>query len=139
MTYVTEEDAIVCYFVPMVKLVRSGGYKIIETWGETRILSLDGGENYAWVFAGDEIGEILVSTKKRFASHYTLVKGKFRLYEVKRESKLSDGFHLELYVGEGLWQGYLLPSGLPKNKEIRHKILPTQQIITETSNLRFVN
>ncbi|MDP2671184.1 MAG: hypothetical protein Q8P13_01850 [bacterium] len=122
----------------MIKLERSGNYKIIETSEETRVLALDESENYAWVYAGGEIGEILVATKKKFVGHYTLVRGKYRLYEVEGELGLSTGFHLELYVGEGSWQGYLLPTGLPKNKNIRNKILPSSQIITQTSNLHLL-
>jgi hypothetical protein len=121
----------------MIKLLKQGSYKIVETWGETRILVLDDRDRYAWVVAAG-IGEILVTTKKRFNKLYTLARGKFRLYEVKDEPKLTGVQHLELYVGEGFWQGYLLPTGLPKNKDIRNKIVPTNQIITETSNLRLL-
>ena len=120
----------------MVKLVLQGKYKIIETWGETRILILDDKDRYAWIHASG-IGEILVTTKKKFTSHYTIARGKFRVYEVRKEAELIDGLHLELYVGEGLWQGYLLPTGLPKNKDIRNKIVPTNQIITQASLARF--
>src|SRR3989344_5030033 len=121
----------------MIKLVKQGNYKILETWGETRILNLDDKNNYAWVLAKN-IGEILVATKKTFNSLYTLSRGKYRLYQVTEEKNLIAGAHLELYVGEGEWQGYLLPTGLPKGKDIRNKIIPTFQIITLASNLRLV-
>lgn len=122
----------------MIRVVKDGRYKITETWGETRIISLDEREHYAWVYAGKEIGEILVVTKKKFSSHYTLARSRYRLYQVREEKDLSDGFHLELCVGEGFWQAYLLPNGLPSGVDRRNKLIPTAQIITQPSLLRLV-
>jgi hypothetical protein len=51
------------------------------------------------------------------------------MYLVKDEPNLSDLTHLELLVGEGVWQGYLLPIGLPNGVK-RRKIIPTKEIIT---------
>jgi len=56
--------------------------------------------------------------------------GQFRLYDVKDEPKLTDLIHLELFVGGGLWQGYLLPTGLPTDKDKRNRIIPTDELIT---------
>lgn len=123
----------------MIKLAEQGTYKIVETWGETRLIVLNETNCFAWVYAGDEIGEILVATKKKFSDQYTLARGKYRLYEVDQENGLSKGEHLELYIGEGFWQGYILPTGFPKGRNVRNKIIPTRQIITEASRLRLLN
>lgn len=122
----------------MIKLIKQGDYKIVETWGETRILDLGSNGKFSWIFAKN-IGEILVTTKKNFNNLYTLARGQFRLYEVRGEPNLTDLKHLELYVGEGSWQGYLLPTGLPNEKDIRNRIIPTPEIITQTSGLRLLS
>ena|SRR3990167_10275670 len=119
----------------MIKLQKQGNYKVVETWGQTRILILDRNASFAWI-AAKGIGEILVTTKKKFNKLYCLVRGRFRIYEVEKEPRLTRGQHLELYIGEGYWQGYLLPTGLPKDKDIRNKIVPINQIITKASTLR---
>jgi hypothetical protein len=121
----------------VIRLVNQGSYKLIGTWGGTKILILNDKDRFAWMHAGDKIGEILVSTRKKFADHYTLARGKFRIYEVRNRDKQNTGTHLELYIGEGMWQGFLLPKGLPKGRDIRNKIIPTHQVITEASRLRF--
>jgi hypothetical protein len=38
---------------------------------------------------------------------------------------------LELSVGGGQWQGYLLLTGLPTAKKIRSRIEPTDEIIAK--------
>lgn len=114
----------------MIKVMREGSYKLIETKAHTKILSLDG-RDYAWINAGD-IGEILVSTYKPYETDCVLAIGKFRIYDVKGESNLTDLLHLELFVGFGHWQGYLLTTGLPTEGAIRKRIIPTPELITKT-------
>jgi hypothetical protein len=53
------------------------------------------------------------------------------MYDVKDESTLTDLVHLELHAGIGIWQGYLLPTGLPAGSKIRNRIIPTKEIITK--------
>jgi hypothetical protein len=114
----------------MIKLLKEGSYKLIETRGHTKILNL-GGKNYAWVNAAG-IGEILVSTYMPFKTDYVLAVGKFRIYDVKDEENLTDLLHLELFVGFGQWQGYLLTTGLPTSEAIRKRIIPTSELITRS-------
>jgi hypothetical protein len=118
----------------MIKLITNGTYKLIETSSYTKILLFDMNgkpQFYAWINAED-IGEILVTTHKPHRVDHTLAVGKFRLYEVKAEPKLTDLIHLELLVGEGLWQGYLLPVGMPNGVK-RRRIIPTKEIITKST------
>jgi hypothetical protein len=115
----------------MLRLVQEGSYKLIETKRQIKILSLDKKETFAWISVAD-IGEILVATHKPHKTDHILAIGRYRLYEVKNESGLTDVLHLELYVGEGLWQGYLLLTGLPRDKKVRVRIVPTREIITKT-------
>ncbi len=115
----------------MIQLQESGAYKLIETKGHTKILFLDT-KTFAWVNAAG-IGEILVSSHRNHVEDYILATGKFRIYEVKDEPELTDLTHLELLVGRGVWQGYLLPTGLPTEEKNRNRIIPTKEIITKTT------
>jgi hypothetical protein len=116
----------------MIKILRHGTYKLIETKAHTKILTLDGRETFAWINAAD-IGEILVASHKKHQADHILAKSRYRLYEVKDEADLTDLMHLELYVGDGVWQGYLLPTGLPDNKK-RRRIIPTREAITKATH-----
>lgn len=116
----------------MIRVVESGKYILIETKGQIKILILEKKISYAWVSI-EPIGEILVASHKTHKANHILAVGNYRLYDVKDEKNLSDRLHLELYVGDGVWQGYLLPTGLPTDKKIRNGIIPTHEIITKTS------
>jgi len=112
----------------MVTTRRSGFYKLIETKHHTRMLYL-GEEVYAWLLlpAG---AEILVSVHTIHSTDNVLSMGHYRLYDVQGELHLSDHQHLELQVGEGHWQGYLLLTGLPDSRKKRSRIIPTHEVIT---------
>lgn len=112
----------------MIRLMRSGTYRLIETKKNTKILYLDN-DTYAWVEPPD-IGEILVVSHTLHRSDDTLSMGHFTLYEVKEEPYLTDLYHLELEYGRKSWQGYLLPTGLPDTHKHKAKIIPSTQIIT---------
>lgn len=113
----------------MISIVRRGHYQLIETRGQTKILILDEKEMFAWINAG-AIGEILVTSHRSHKADCVLASGAYRLYKVFDEPYLSDQLHLELYVGTGTWQGYLLPTGLPTDVKKRNRIIPTKEIIT---------
>lgn len=113
----------------MIKLLKAGNYQLIETKGQVKILSLDD-QTFAWVNAA-EIGELLVSSQNPHKTDHILALGKYRLYEVGDEAHFTDLEHLELFVGEGKWQGYLLTSGLPDQNNKRKRIIPTDEIITK--------
>jgi hypothetical protein len=123
------------YAVIMIKLLDQGTYHLIETHGHTKILTLDNKKTFAWVNAQD-IGEILVTSHKSHVVDHLLSVGKYRLYEVKDEKDFTDLQHLELFVGEGLWQGYLLTKGLPNDEKMRNRIIPTKEIITKVTRSR---
>jgi len=113
----------------MITLIDEGKYKLLETKGQIKILTLNGENTYAWVDL-EGIGEILVSSHRPHETDTTLGLGRFKLYGVEDEPKLSDQLHLELSVGEGAWQGYLLPTGLPEGKKVRSRIIPTKETIS---------
>lgn len=117
----------------MIQLIKSGKYSLTETKSQTKILILDDKKTFAWVNAED-IGEILVTSHKSHETDNVLALGNYRLYEVDNDPDLSDQKHLELLVGEGVWQGYLLPTGLPTEKKKRNRIIPTKEIITKTTH-----
>lgn len=114
----------------MIKLLQEGSYSLTETKGQSKILILDNKQTFAWVYI-KEIGEILVTSHKKHKSDHVLAIGKYRLYEVENEPQLTDLIHLELHAGNGTWQGYLLLTGLPSEKDIRARIIPTDEIITK--------
>lgn len=93
---------------------------------------------YAWVKPAN-IGEILVATHKVHKTDYILSMGSYTLYKVEDEPHLSDHTHLELEVGQGTWQGYLLLTGLPTDSHIRGRIIPTNETITANSDYEYLN
>jgi hypothetical protein len=117
----------------MIKVVKTGSYKLIETKEQTKILILDAKDTFAWVNL-EGIGEILVTSHKTHKADTVLSVGHYRLYDVEDEPKLSDQLHLELSVGEGIWQGYLLPTGLPTDVKKRNRVIPTIEVITKSKN-----
>jgi hypothetical protein len=117
----------------MIKIIQDGSYQLIETKGQTKILNLDDKKFFAWVNAAD-IGEILVTSQNIHKSDCILSIGKYRLYEVNEEPEFADLQHLELFVGNGIWQGYLLPTGLPTKQKKRNRIIPTNEVITKSTH-----
>lgn len=115
----------------MIKLIDNGHYSLIQTHKQTKIMTL-GRKTFAWVVAG-KIGEILVTTHKPHEIDHILALGNYRMYEVEDEPNLMDLIHLELFVGGGKWQGYVLPTGLPTDKKKKSEIIPTDEIITKTA------
>lgn len=112
----------------MITVVQKGSYRLIETRGHVKVLKLDG-TSYAWILAAG-IGEILVTSHNPHRTDHILAAGAYRLYDVDDEPVFSDQPHLELNVGEGLWQGYLLPSGLPNDQKRRVRIIPTKEVVS---------
>lgn len=125
-----------CYVLPnLISLRRKGTYKLIETKNQTKVLLLDGTETYAWVNLAN-IGEILVTSHNIHKTDNVLAVGKYQLFDVKDEPKLADLLHLELQVGGGQWQGYLLLTGLPTDADKRNRIIPTHEIISTNPELK---
>lgn len=116
----------------MIKVLQEGRYTLTETQKQIKILNLNHNpmHTFAWINAG-EIGEILVSSHKKHKVDHILATGQYRIYQVKNEPKLVDLTHLELHVGNGTWQGYLLPTGLPDEDKKRNRIIPTQEVVTK--------
>jgi hypothetical protein len=102
---------------------------LIETKGQTKVLYL-GDKTYAWVEPAD-IGEILVHSHNVHKTDCVLSIGDYVIYKVDDEPELSDQQHLELETGKKSWQGYLLLTGLPTDKKIRGRIIPTTEVITK--------
>ncbi|HMS22985.1 MAG TPA: hypothetical protein PKA38_04470 [Candidatus Levybacteria bacterium] len=116
----------------VIRLIKIGHYVLFETKTDTKILRMDETKSFAFIFA-QEIGEILVSSKNTHKINCVLSRGNYRMYEVINEPNLTDLTHLELFVGEGHWQGYLLPNNMPGSKKKRTRIIPTKEVITKTS------
>ncbi|EKD65355.1 MAG: hypothetical protein ACD_50C00113G0001 [uncultured bacterium] len=115
----------------MIKLIERGTYRLIETKRQIKILILEDKRSYAWINAG-AIGEILVASHSPHKADHILTVGRYRIYGVKDEPKLTDLLHLELLAGDGVWQGYLLTKGLPTVDDKRVRIIPTKEAITRS-------
>jgi hypothetical protein len=115
----------------MIKLEQSGDYRLIHTKGQVQILILDKHQTFAWVYAED-IGEILVSSHTPHKADHVLSVGPYRIYRAEDEPNLTDTLHLELMVGGGTWQGYLLVTGLPNEEKKRSRIIPTHELISRS-------
>ena len=115
----------------MITQIKQGNYKLIETSEKTKILILDSKDNFAWINAG-EIGEVLCFVGGGYKEQKVVAMGEYKLYSVKDEPKLTDLEHLELQVGENLWQGYLLPTGLPSAEDQKNRVIPTEELVCKT-------
>lgn len=113
----------------MIDLISAGEYSLLETKDNTKILKLARfHHDFAWVMAKN-IGELLVTTHKEHPIDSVLCCGEYKLYKVSSEPNLVDNWHLELDVGRGKKQGYLLLTGLPDDNKVRGRIIPTKELI----------
>jgi hypothetical protein len=113
----------------MIKLITQGNYRLVGTRDKQKMLYL-GNQGYLWAYAKG-IGELLTFSKHSHKPQYLLAENTYKLYQVKDEPKLVDLKHLELSVGKNKWQGYLLLTGLPTQKKIRSRIIPTEEVISQ--------
>lgn len=113
----------------MITVIKTGDYRLVGTKGKTMLLILDGTQVFSWIDATG-FGDILGVSHAQHDRGRIFAIGKYRLYDVQDEQGLTDVEHLELMVGKGTWQGYLLPTGLPDEKEKRKRIIPTEERIT---------
>lgn len=132
MIFVTEIHTKICQDFFMISIVRQGKYHLIETKEQTKILILDNTDIFEWITR--EKGQMLERSHKKLGEENELAEGNYRLYHIHYEEKFTDEMHLELFVGEGKWQGYLLPNGFPsatKKTEKEYQIIPTKELITK--------
>lgn len=126
------------YLHVMIKTLRTGEYKLLETKDQNKILILDNKETFAWINA-ENIGILLATSHRHHKIDNVLATGKYRLYEVKDEPQYTDLTHLELMVGVGVWQGYLLLTSLPTQEKSKSRIIPTDETITSPIFKKFRN
>jgi len=117
----------------MIKLINKGSYKLVGTKDHHKMLYL-GEQGYMWTYA-KRIGELLTFSKHIHEPEYILAQGVYNLYKVKNEPEFVDLLHLELSVGKGKWQGYLLLTGLPTRAKIRSRIVPSEEVISSRNKL----
>jgi hypothetical protein len=116
----------------MITLLQSGKYTLLQAIEEVKALLLD-----KKLFGWDEVvaeEELVFFSLKQFHPIGISTTGKYRLYEVKGEKKLVNAIHLELFAGDGKWEGYLLPDGLPTKEVPRKKIVRIDQTITKVTH-----
>lgn len=118
----------------MIQIIEKGTYCLFRTKRLNKILHLNK-RTYAWIET-PSVGEILVTTRKLHKTDYILSIGNYVVYDVSDEPDFSDQQHLELEVGNGKWQGYLLLSGLPTSEHKRVRIIPTHEVINDSPVMR---
>ncbi len=112
----------------MITLIDFGFYRLFETKTPVKVLVL-GTKAYVWVYARG-IGDILVKSTHKHTPWDMLSTGQYRIFAVDDETSFSDQLHLELMTGDGEWQGYLLPTGLPTENKHRVRIIPTYESVS---------
>lgn len=112
----------------MVKVLKSGKYQLIETKQQIKILYLDK-TPYVWLHLPG-IGHVLEHTNKPHKADHILSIGSYRLYDVEKDERYSKHKHLELFISDGVWQGYILLTGLPNKKNPRTRIVATREVIS---------
>lgn len=114
----------------MVKLLESGRYRLVETTSNLKALMLTGGRTFLWKNYGCS-GKIQQTTKLDTNQICcVLAANNYRLYNISDEQGLTNGTHLELYVGKSKWQSYLLAKGLPGEKG-KKAITKINEVITK--------
>lgn len=115
----------------MIKVVLCGKYRLVETVEHLKVLYLDDAV-YLWQYEPGT-GDVLVLIGYQYPAGYTLACGNYRVYEVTDEPRFSGHIHLELYLGDQHWQGYVLEAGLPP-KHSQSFIAPTAEVITKKTS-----
>lgn len=113
----------------MLKMVQRGDYKLFDAKENKKVLLID---DMPFVWENAVLRKDLSPDSEHDKT--ILASGKYRLYEVANEPGFSDMFHLELSVGCGNWQGWLLNNSLPVNKDNHTNTAPTKEIITKTNS-----
>lgn len=113
----------------MITVLQTGTYQLYKQ-DSTRLLTLNGKKRYLWQ-KNHGPTEYLTLLPRQERTAELSASGAFRLYDVKKETNLTDGMHLELFVGEGCWERYLLPDKLPNVKAKVSDIVKTDECITK--------
>jgi hypothetical protein len=116
----------------MITLLQSGKYTLFQAVEEVKALLLDK-KLYGWQEIKDE-EELVFFSLHKFHPVDVTTTGKYRLYEVTGEKKFVNAIHLELFAGDGKWEGYVLPDGLPTKESRRKKILRIDTTITKVTH-----
>ena len=121
----------------MIKLLRQGHYKLIETTRLHKILYLDD-VAYIWIDSS-KIGQFLEISYRNHEPATILSVGQYNLYDVEDEPYLFDLQHLELEICQNNWQGYLILTYLPNSIKRRSRIIPTQELIARNPRYRYLS
>ncbi len=116
----------------MITIINSGYYQLFETREKTKILVL-GKDSYRWTSVNG-IAELINDDSRIDTSNKLLCSGQFKLFDVKDELHLTSVLHLELANSEGRAQVYLLLTGLPFEKGMHKRIVPTIEKVRQVSN-----
>ena len=122
------------YDLPMIKLINNGKYNLVEIENGIKALALGeifGEKSVYFLIDADVIRKTSTQNYQYYEAGFILASGRYRLYDVKSEWNFRSNKHLELSVGEGFWQGYLLPEGFPTTRKTEKRIIPIKELITK--------
>lgn len=115
----------------MIKVRRKGFYHIVAEGGGDKYLVLDKKLSFRWM-CQDRVEKLEFVNKAIDDKKAIITSGRYRLYDVRDESHLTNLHHFEMLTGKNMWQGYLLPEGLPEKNMKKKLIFPTKELITYT-------
>ena len=115
----------------MIKVLKSGKYQLVETSQQIKVLYLDE-TPYIWLYIPG-IGHVIEMTHNPHRAEHILAQGSYRIYDVKGEERFSRHKHLELFIGDGAWQGYLILTDLPSETRKRVRIVATNEVVSALS------
>ena len=109
----------------MIKVVSKGDYILYEDHNKRKILKLGDAKLLYWTDS-----KIIQAMNNSANPKDTLSLGKYRLYKILDEPQLTNNYHLELYVGNKQWRGYLLSSNILKTRMPVVAISATNELIS---------
>lgn len=115
----------------MIRVIQSGTYEVVETKSLKNILILDDKEYFMLTDEKKMKRKIIRVEKPDDCSIRSA--GNYRMYEVRDERYFADSMHLELNTGNGFWDSYVLPFGLPSSLRKDSSIYPTSEAISKSN------
>ncbi|HEY9687016.1 MAG TPA: hypothetical protein V6C52_08590 [Coleofasciculaceae cyanobacterium] len=111
-----------------IDIRRKGRYELFETTAHHRILVLDGQDYFALVQGA--YGSIIVKSDADHRKEKTLSDGDYVLFVAKNEPNWKDTLeHLELRQGQDFYRSYILPQGLPTDRDAQKKFVESREAI----------
>jgi hypothetical protein len=115
-------------FSMSIDIRREGRYEMFETTAHHRILVLDGRAYYALVQGA--YGSLIVKSDAEHRKEKNLSDGDYVLFVAKNEPRWKDNLeHLALRQGKDQYRTYILPQGLPTERDEQKKFIEAREAV----------